>query len=155
MINTFQYRNKIVSFLDDNDFDSKILAWLDSMPENEHGLIIMDIIHILNEQAQNSNTPDWQEKLKSLKEKIHELNIADLNKRTQEALDALGITDRKELSKRSDFSHTMAWWRENAIIDINATPENPELWAKIDEAIKFEKHLGVYDPEDWKELPKV
>lgn len=143
-----EYKNRIISYLEEYKHDADVIEWIGTQPEEEQpnylrGLkILLSEMAILNEpQVELSNELD---------DKIEQFEISMLARKYDKAQFVEEI--KKRYTTEDAFGNFMKIHKEALKSKIESNPKNEELLEFAQKFIQLEKNEGSYNPDDWKSI---
>lgn len=150
MSRILKFKEKIISYLGDNEQDADLMSWMNAQPELDRPDILRALNALLLENFDIKPDLDREEVLAIVDEKIQEFEESILDKKLHESLFIMEMEER--ITDEETFGYYLDFIRQELITRIVSNPENQENWDLAHKIIQMEKDLGIYNPENWKAI---
>jgi len=147
MSRTLKFKEKILSYLEENEQDADLMSWMDAQPELDQPDILRALKSLLSENLDTKPGVDREEVLTILDEKIQEYEESILDKKLHKSLFMMEMEEK--ITDEETFGYYLDFTRQEVITRIVSNPENQENWNLAHKAIQIEKDSGFYNPDNW------
>ena len=150
MSRILKFKEKIISYLGENEQDADLMSWMNAQPELDRPDILRALNALLLENFDIKPDLDREEVLAIVDEKIQEFEESILDKKLHESLFIMEMEER--ITDEETFGYYLDFIRQEIITRIVFNPENQENWDIVHKIIQMEKDLGIYNPDNWKAI---
>ena len=150
MSRILKFKEKIISYLGENEQDADLMSWMNAQPELDRPDILRALNALLLENFDIKPDLDREEVLAIVDEKIQEFEESILYKKLNESLFIMEMEER--ITDEETFGYYLDFTRQEIITRIVSNPENQENWDLAHKIIQMEKDLGIYNPDNWKAI---
>ncbi len=150
MSRILKFKEKIISYLGENEQDADLMSWMNAQPELDRPDVLRALNSLLLENFDIKPDLDREEVLAIVDEKIQEFEESILNKKLHESLFKMEIEER--ITDEETFGYYLDFTRQEVITRIVSNPENQENWDLAHKIIQMEKDSGFYNPDNWKSI---
>ena len=150
MSRILKFKEKIISYLGENEQDADLMSWMNAQPELDRPDILRALNSLLLENFDIKPDLDREEVLAIVDEKIQEFEESILDKKLNESLFIMEMEER--ITDEETFGYYLDFTRQEVITRIVSNPENRENWDIAHKIIKMEKDSGFYNPDNWKAI---
>ena len=150
MSRILKFKEKIISYLGENEQDADLMSWMNAQPELDRPDILRALNALLLENFDIKPDLDREEVLAIVDEKIQEFEESILDKKLNESLFIMEMEER--ITDEETFGYYLDFTRQEVITRIVSNPENQENWDLAHKIIQMEKDLGIYNPDNWKAI---
>ena len=150
MSRILKFKEKIISYLGENEQDADLMSWMNAQPELDRPDILRALNALLLENFDIKPDLDREEVLGIIDEKIQEFEESILDKKLHESLFIMEMEER--ITDEETFGYYLDFTRQEIITRIVSNPENQENLDIAYKIIKMEKDSGFYNPDNWKAI---
>ena len=150
MSRILKFKEKIISYLGENEQDADLMSWINAQPELDRPDILRALNALLLENFDTKPGLDREEVLATLDEKIQDFEESILDKKLHESLFKMEMEER--ITDEETFGYYLDFTRQEVITRIVSNPENLENWDIAHKIIQMEKDSGFYNPDNWKAI---
>nr|WP_315211936.1 hypothetical protein [uncultured Flavobacterium sp.] len=150
MSRILKFKEKIKSYLGENEQDTDLMGWINAQPELDQPDILRALTSLMIENFDIKPDLDREEVLAIVDEKIQEFEESILDKKLHESLFIMEMEER--ITDEETFGYYLDFIRQEVITRIVSNPENQENWDLAHKIIQMEKDLGIYNPDNWKAI---
>lgn len=150
MSRILKFKEKIISYLGDNERDTDLMSWMNAQPELDRPDILRALSSLLSENFDTKPGLDREEVLAILDEKIQNFEESILDKKLHKSLFMMEM--EKRITDEETFGYYLDFTRQEVITRIVSNPENQENWGLAHKIIQMEKDSGFYNPDNWKAI---
>ena len=150
MSRILKFKEKIKSYLAENEQDADLMNWINAQPELDQPDILRALNALLLENFDIKPDLDREEVLATIDEKIQNFEESILDKKLHESLFKMEMEER--ITDEETFGYYLDFTRQEVITRIVSNPENQENWDIANKIIQMEKDSGFYNPDNWKTI---
>lgn len=150
MNRVLEFKEKIISYLEEHGPESDLFKWLDSQPELDQPDIFRALKIIFAENFELKKGLNWDEVSAKIDDKIETFEQEILDRKLHKAMFMMEMEQR--ITDEETFGYYIEFIRQEVITKVVVDPENQENWDFVDKIIQIEKDSGFYDPENWKTI---
>ena len=150
MSRILKFKEKIISYLGENEQDADLMSWMNAQPELDRPDILRALNALLLENFDIKPDLDREEVLAIVDEKIQEFEESILDKKLNESLFIMEMEER--ITDEETFGYYLDFTRQEVITRIVSNPVNQENWDIAHKIIQMEKDLEIYNPDNWKAI---
>lgn len=150
MSRILKFKEKIKSYLGENEQDADLMGWINTQPELDRPDILRALTSLITENFNIKPGLDQKEVLATIDEKIQDLEESILDNKLHESLFKMEMEER--ITDEETFGYYLDFTRQEVINRIVSSPENQENWDLAHKIIQMEKDLGIYNPDNWKAI---
>ena len=150
MSRILKFKEKIKSYLGENEQDDDLMGWINAQPELDQPDILRALTSLMIENFNIKPDLDREEVLATLDEKIQDLEESILDNKLHESLFKMEMEAR--ITDEETFGYYLDFTRQEVITRIVSNPENHENWDIAHKIIQMEKDSGFYNPDNWKAI---
>ena len=150
MSRILKFKEKIKSYLGDNEQDADLMSWINAQPELDRPDILRALNALLLENFDTKPGVDREDVLAIINEKIQEFEESILDKKLHESLFKMEMEER--ITDEETFGYYLDFTRQEVITRIVSNPKNQENWDIAHKIIQMEKDSGFYNPDNWKAI---
>ena len=150
MSRILKFKEKIKSYLGENEQDADLMSWINAQPELDQPDILRALTSLMIENFNIKPGLDQKEVLATLDEKIQDLEESILDNKLHESLFKMEMEER--ITDEETFGYYLDFTRQEVITRIVSNPENRENWDIAHKIIQMEKDSGFYNPDNWKAI---
>ena len=150
MSRILKFKEKIKSYLGENEQDADLMGWINAQPELDRPDILRALNALLLENFDTKPGVDREDVLAIINEKIQEFEESILDKKLHESLFKMEMEER--ITDEETFGYYLDFTRQEVITRIVSNPENQENWDIAHKIIQMEKDSGFYNPDNWKAI---
>ena len=150
MSRILKFKEKIKSYLGENEQNADLMSWMNAQPELDQPDILRALNSLLLENFDIKTDVDREEVLGIIDEKIQEFEESILDKKLHESLFKMEMEER--ITDEETFGYYLDFTRQEVITRIVSNPENQENWDIAHKIIQMEKDLEIYNPDNWKAI---
>ena len=150
MSRILKFKEKIKSYLGENEQDADLMSWINAQPELDRPDILRALNALLLENFDIKPDLDREEVLAIVDEKIQEFEESILDKKLNESLFIMEMEER--ITDEETFGYYLDFTRQEVITRIVSNHDNQENWDLAHKIIQMEKDLGIYNPDNWKAI---
>jgi hypothetical protein len=147
-----KFKEKIISYLGENEQNADVMSWMNAQPELDQPDILRALNSLLLENFDTKPGTDKEEVLATLDEKIQGFEESILEKKLHESLFKMEMEEK--ITDEETFGYYLDFTRQEIITRIVSNPENQENWDIAHKIIQMEKDSGFYNPDNWKAIIK-
>lgn len=150
MSRILKFKEKIKSYLAENEQDADLMGWINAQPELDQPDILRALTSLMIENFNIKPDLDQEEVLATIDEKIQNFEESILDKKLHESLFKMEMEER--ITDEETFGYYLDFTRQEVITRIVSNPENQENWDIANKIIQMEKDSGFYNPDNWKTI---
>ena len=150
MSRILKFKEKIKSYLGENEQDADLMGWINAQPELDQPDILRALTSLMIENFNIKPDLDQEEVLATIDEKIQNFEESILDKKLHESLFKMEMEER--ITDEETFGYYLDFTRQEVITRIVSNPENQENWDIANKIIQMEKDSGFYNPDNWKTI---
>ena len=150
MSRILKFKEKIKSYLGENEQDADLMGWINAQPELDQPDILRALTSLMIENFNIKPGLDQKEVLATLDEKIQDLEESILDNKLHESLFKMEMEER--ITDEESCGYYLDFTRQEVITRIVSNPENRENWDIAHKIIQMEKDSGFYNPDNWKAI---
>lgn len=150
MSRTLKFREKILSYLEDNEQDADLMSWINAQPELDQPDILRALTSLMTENFNIKPDLDREEVLATIDEKIQDLEESILDNKLHESLFKMEMEEK--ITDEETFGYFLDFTRQELITRIVANTKNQENWDLANKLIQMEKDMGIHNPDNWKAI---
>ena len=150
MSSILKFKEKIISYLGENEQDADLMSWKNAQPVLDRPDILRALNSLLLENLDIKPDLDREEVLAIVDEKIQEFEESILDKKLHESLFKMEMEER--ITDEETFGYYLDFTRQEVITRIVSNPVNQENWDLAHKIIQMEKDSGFYNPDNWKAI---
>lgn len=154
MDKTLKYREKLISILDNSEYEKNVFSWIKTQPDLEQPDLCRVLKDIFIENHHKTGENHWLEISKLIEDGVDEYEEEILYEKLHKNL---FCAEMEHALKDAEFTlenvTAFAIYTREALIDsLLSDPKqnsNKKFWEAVHLAIKFEKNAGIYDENNW------
>lgn len=150
MSRILKFKEKIKSYLKENEQDAVLMSWINTQPELDQPDILRALNSLLLENFNTKPGVDRETVLAILDEKIQDFEESILDQKLHESLFKMEMEEK--ITDEETFGYYLDFTRQEVITRIVSNPENQKNWDLAHKIIQMEKDLGIYNPDNWEAL---
>ena len=150
MSRILKFKEKIKSYLGENNQNTDLMSWMNAQPELDQPDILRALNSLLLENFNTKPGVDREAVLAILDEKIQDFEESILDKKLHESLFKMEMEEK--ITDEETFGYYLDFTRQEVITRIVSNPENQENWDLAHKIIQMEKDSGFYNPDNWKAI---
>jgi hypothetical protein len=150
MSRILKFKEKIKSYLGENEQDADLMGWINAQPELDQPDILRALTSLMIENFNIKPDLDQEEVLATIDEKIQNFEESILDNKLHESLFKMEMEER--ITDEETFGYYLDFTRQEVITRIVSNPENQENWDIANKIIQMEKDSGFYNPDNWKTI---
>jgi hypothetical protein len=150
MSRILKFKEKIKSYLAENEQDADLMGWINAQPELDQPDILRALTSLMIENFNIKPDLDQEEVLATIDEKIQNFEESILDNKLHESLFKMEMEER--ITDEETFGYYLDFTRQEVITRIVSNPENQENWDIANKIIQMEKDSGFYNPDNWKTI---